>query len=55
MAKILTLGKGKNKREWELTEEEFREFECRFEENELIEIGPEFLKGKLTLVDPPTI
>lgn len=34
---ILTTGKGKNKRQWELTESEFNEFEFRYEENELID------------------
>ena len=36
---ILTTGKGKNKRSWELTEEEFAEFALRFEENELIDVS----------------
>lgn len=35
---ILTDGKTK----WELSEEEFEEFQMRFEENELIEVPPNY-------------
>ena len=54
MANILTLGRGKNKRQWELTDEEFEEFEMRFEESELIDMSNfDISEMKLTLVDPP--
>ena len=33
---ILRKGKGKDKAEWELSQEEFEEFEWRFEESELL-------------------
>ena len=33
---VLTKGKGKNKREWELTESEFTRFSMEFEESELV-------------------
>lgn len=46
----LTLGKGKNKREWRLSEREFREFEFRFEERELIDISEWDSLANLTLV-----
>lgn len=36
---VLTTGKGKNKRQWELSAEEFQEFEMLFEENELIDLS----------------
>lgn len=49
---ILTAGKGKNKREWQLNDQEFAEFEMRFEECELIDIG-DIKSFKLTLVDAP--
>ncbi len=35
--KTLTLGKGRNKRQWQLTKEEFARFESMFEECELID------------------
>ena len=38
---ILTLGKGKNKRQWCLTEEDFRTFQLYFEERELIDLNSE--------------
>ena len=56
MAKhILTTGKGKNKRQFELNDAEFKEFELRYEENELIDTSN--LYGKpitITQVDPKT-
>ena len=39
MAYTLTLGKGKTKRQWKLSEAEFAEFESRFEECELIDLS----------------
>ena len=36
---ILQLGKGKDKRQWSLSEEEFEEFEALFEECELIDLS----------------
>lgn len=51
---VLTLGKGKNKRQWGLTDEEFARFEAMFEESELIDASDIDLLGfKLTLIDPP--
>ena len=51
---VLTLGRGKNKRQWELTDEEFARFEAMFEESELIDTSDIDLSSfKLTLVDPP--
>lgn len=50
---ILTTGKGKNKRSWEFTEEEFDEFEFRFEENELIECAEDIDNLNITLVEYP--
>lgn len=51
---VLTLGKGKNKRQWELTDEEFARFETMFEESELIDTSDIDLSDfKLTLVDLP--
>jgi len=51
---VLTLGKGKNKRQWELTDEEFARFETMFEESELIDTSDIDLSDfKLTLVDTP--
>ena len=35
---ILTMGRGKNKRQWSLDDKELKEFELRFEENELVEL-----------------
>lgn len=57
MAKhILTTGKGKNKRQYELNDEEFAEFQMRFEENELIDVSKFADKPvKLTLCDPKTL
>ena len=52
---ILTTGKGKNKRQFELDENEFNEFLLRYEENELVDLS--HLKGKpviLTQRDPKT-
>ena len=54
MAKTLTLGKGKNKRQWELSDDEFEIFETMFEENELIDFSAiNFSKCKLTLAEFP--
>ena len=57
MAKhILTTGKGKNKRQWELTDEEFEYFQMRFEENELVDMSDwDISKIKITEVPPPNI
>lgn len=41
---ILSFGKGMEKRAWSLSEEDFREFEMRFEEKELICISAETVK-----------
>ena len=49
---ILTTGKGKDKRSWELTEEEFDEFEFCYEENELVDFT-EPKNFTLTLVENP--
>ena len=49
---ILSTGKGKNKREFELNNEEWDRFLLYFEECELIEIPAEGI-GKLTLVEKP--
>ena len=52
---ILTTGKGKNKRQFELDEDEFNEFLLRYEENELVDLS--HLTGKqviLTQRDPKT-
>lgn len=52
--KTLTLGTGKKKRTWKLSEKEFAEFEARFEENEEIDMSNVDLSNfKLTLVEPP--
>lgn len=50
---ILTTGRGKSKRSWEFTEEEFAEFEFRFEENELIECAENIDNLNITLVEYP--
>lgn len=57
MAKhILTTGKGKSKRQWELTDEEFEYFQMRFEENELADMSDyDFSKIKFTKVPAPNI
>ena len=36
---ILQLGEGENMRQWVLSEEEFEEFETRFEECEMIDFS----------------
>ena len=54
MANILTMGRGKNKRQWELSDEEFEDFERQFEECELIDMSNfDPSKMKLTLTPPP--
>lgn len=50
---VLSTGKGKNKRQWEFTPEEFQQFELMFEENELIEIPTDLSTMKLRLCPPP--
>ncbi len=54
--KTLTLGRGKSKRQWQLSDEEFRNFELRYEENELVDMSS-FDIGKMKLVEtePPVI
>ena len=50
----LTLGTGANKRQWKLSEKEFKQFERMFEEAELIDISRfDPSKIKLTLVEVP--
>lgn len=53
MKHILTTGKGKNKRQWELSNEDFERFEAMFEENELIDMSG-FDVTKMTLVEVPS-
>ena len=54
MSHVLTVGRGKTKRQWRLTDEEFADFESRFEERELID-APDIDASKLkfTEVKPP--
>ena len=54
MKNVLTLGRGKNRRQWELSDEEFARFEMMFEECELIDMsGFDISKMKLVLTEPP--
>ena len=51
---ILTLGKGKNKRQWALSDEEFEHFEAVYEECEMINMSDfDPSKMKLVQVDAP--
>ena len=49
---ILTTGKGKNKRQWQLNDSEFDVFEAYFSENEVVDI-PDVSKLRLVEVPPP--
>lgn len=54
---VLTMGRGKNKRQWALTDAEFEQFKIMFAEAELFELPEEqtleeYAKGfKLTFVN----
>jgi hypothetical protein len=46
---ILTLGRGKKKRQWSLTDSEFEQFELMFEESELVDMS-DFDPSNFTLI-----
>lgn len=51
--KILVLGAGKNKRQWELDEDQFERFESMFEEQELVPSAKYEAVLKLVETAPP--